>query len=50
MFYSPQTQILFKQYRINILNERDPAGNAHLIAALQREIRRLQGLIKNETV
>lgn len=50
MFYSPRTQILHKQYRINLLSARDPAGNAHLIAALQREIRRLQELIKNEVM
>lgn len=50
MFYSPQTQILHKQYRINLLNARDPAGNARLVAALQREIRSLQRLIKNGEV
>ena len=50
MFYSPQTQILHKQYRINLLSQRDAAGNARLIAALQREVRALQRRLDNGNV
>jgi len=42
MFYTPETLIKQKQYRINLLSQRDPAMNAKLIKALEREIRALQ--------
>lgn len=48
MFYTPETLIKQKQYRINLLNARDAAMNAKLIKALEREIRALQRNIKNE--
>ena len=50
MFYTPETRIKEKQYRINLLNARDPAMNAKLIKALEREIRELQEKVKNEEV
>lgn len=42
MFYTPEVLIKQKQYRINLLNARDPATNAKLVKALEREIRALQ--------
>lgn len=42
MFFTPETRIKQKQYRINLLNARDPAMNAKLVKALEREIRALQ--------
>ena len=42
MFYTPETLIKQKQYRINLLSQRDPAMNAKLIKALEREIHALQ--------
>lgn len=42
MFYTPETLIKQKQYRINLLSQRDPAMNAKLIKALEREIRALR--------
>ena len=42
MFYTPDTLIKQKQYRINLLSQRDPAMNAKLIKALEREIRALR--------
>lgn len=42
MFYTPETLIKQKQYRINLLSQRDSAMNAKLIKALEREIRALQ--------
>ena len=42
MFYTPETRIKQKQYRINLLTQRNAAENIHLIAALKREIRMLE--------
>ena len=42
MFFTPETRIKQKQYRINLLSQRDPVMNAKLIKALEREIRALQ--------
>lgn len=42
MFYTPETLIKQKQYRINLLSQRDPVMNAKLIKALEREIRALR--------
>ena len=42
MFYTPETLIKQKQYRINLLSQRDIAMNAKLIKALEREIRALR--------
>ena len=36
------TRILKLEYRIHLLTQRDPVVNAHIIAALQRELRRLR--------
>lgn len=42
MFFTSETRIKKKQYRINLLNARDPAMNAKLVKALEREIRMLR--------
>ena len=42
MFFKPDVLIKQKQFRINLMRQRDEVGNAHLIAALEREIRALQ--------
>lgn len=47
MFYTPEMLIKQKKYRINLLNARDPAMNAKLVKALEREIRVLQK-VKND--
>ena len=47
MFFTPEIRIKQKQYRINLLSQRDPTMNAKLIKALEREIRALQR-VKND--
>lgn len=48
MFFSAETLIKRAEARVHLLTQRDAAENAHLIAALQREIRALQRKINNE--
>lgn len=45
MFFTPETLIKQKQYRINLLNARNPVLNAKLIKALKREVRALQAKV-----
>ena len=40
--FSPALKIKQKQYRINLMKQRDEMENAHLIAALEREVRALE--------
>lgn len=42
MNFSPSTKIMKLEYRIHLLTQRDPVANVHIIAALQRELRRLR--------
>lgn len=39
---SKEVRILKLEYRIHLLTQRDPVANAHILAALKRELRRLQ--------
>lgn len=51
MFFTPETRIQYLNYRINLLNARDPSMNAKLIKALEREIRTLQHeVVNNESM
>lgn len=42
MFYSKEVAIKKIQYRINLLRSRDEMANLRLIAALEREKRKLE--------
>ena len=44
MFYSKETEIARINYRINLLRQRDEMVNIKLIAALEREKRKLEAL------
>lgn len=45
MFYSFDTLIKQKEFRAHLLEQRDPATNAKLIAALRREILNLKKMV-----